>query len=157
MHRQGERRNCTRSDPQRWKQTSTASAATRPALPPTSRPQDWQFIHDRYRPRALDSWAPVILAPHPTLNAGRSPLLPTTTTSGRRGIEAPNASLPRLLQSGLTPKLSGALQRNHWHFIHGASAQTHVRGLLHSLRARSAPQNTASRESAESGYAKNSH
>jgi len=27
----------------------------------------------------------------------------------------------------LTPKLSGAPRRNYWQFIHGASAQTHVR------------------------------
>ena len=86
-------------------------------------------------PGSLNSWAPAILAPHPTLNAGRSPLLPTTTTSGRRGIEAPNSSLPRLLQSGLTPKLSGAPQHSKRHLVHGASARTIVRMPWHSNNA----------------------
>ena len=138
MHRQGERRNYIGSDPQSWQQATTASATTWPALSPTSGPEIWQLIHG---PGTLNNWAPAILAPHLTLNGGRSPLRPTTTASGRRVIEAPEPSLPCLLLSGLTPKLSGRARTRipasvgdrSWHFIHGRSAQASVRSLLQVL------------------------
>jgi hypothetical protein len=49
--------------------------------------------------------------------------------SARTRVASEMKSL-RDIKRGLTPKLSGASQQYDWQFIHGASAQTHVRRSL---------------------------